>query len=575
MQGVARSAVWLLFLFAGAACTLSPAPQSPVEEVTQTLDALEPAEVVLLIPQEPATLNLYLVDMGIVAPLERHVADATTAGLSTVDETGDFQPVLAEAIPSIADGTVSEDFLTVTWKLRPGLLWSDGTPITSDDVKFTWEAVSHPDSGAVLSNNFEKIAGIDTPDELTAVVHYSEVNSAYPIQFAYGILPRHATGAPDEMASWEWNRAPVTAGPFVVSEWNAGDSIVMNRNPNYYQDGQPYLDRLIFTVVPDPGAQMAMMTQGEGDVHLWPGVTAEDYDRQVAGIAALQEVPGQWNMALRFNLSMPFDDDTGPTPPHPVLGDLKVRQALAHAIDYDTIINDVNPGVFPATTPFAYGWYRCDIPRTYGYDVDKANALLEEAGWVMGDDGVRAASGAAHAEDGARLSLQMEGYRNFQPLVKLEEAIVEMWKVVGVEATIQNDDFSIIFGSLADGAPRKTGNFDILIYDSSLSIDPQATIAGLFHSSSIPSANNPAGANYSRWVNADADAAIKTAGSTVDVPTRQQAYCHLAQLIDAELPQLHLCLFTEGYGAADALSGYKVNIWGSLTWDVQNWKLNQ
>ncbi|MCL4833041.1 MAG: peptide ABC transporter substrate-binding protein [Caldilineaceae bacterium] len=561
----------LAVVLALSACAAPPPQQATGGEAAPAAADASGGQVVLIIPEEPATLNQYLA----VAAIVRQVADATTAGLSVVDQNGDFQPVLAEAIPSIADGTVSEDFLTVTWKLRPGLLWSDGTPITSDDVKFTWEAVSNPDSGAVLSNNFEKIASIDTPDELTAVVHYSEVNSAYPMQFAYGILPRHATGEANAMEKWEWNRNPVTAGAFVVSEWNSGDSIVMDRNPNYYLDGQPYLDRLIFKVVPDPGAQMAMMIQGEGQVHLWPGATKEDYDVQVEGEGALQEVPGQWNMALRFNLSQPFDDDTGPTPPHPILGDLKVRQALAYALDYDTIINDVNPGVSPATSPFAYGWYRCDIPRTYGFDVDKASGLLEEAGWVLGNDGIRVASGAANAEDGTRLSLQMEGYTNFQPLVKLEEAIVEMWKAVGVEATIQNDDFSIIFGSLADGSPRKTGNFDILVYDSSLSIDPQATIAGLFHSSAIPSADNPAGANYSRWVNADADAAIETAGSTVDVPTRQAAYCDLANLIDAELPQLHLYLFTEGYGATDALSGYAVSIWGSLTWDAQNWKLSQ
>lgn len=559
----------LALVLALSACAAPPAPQAGGGDAGAA--SASGGQVVLIIPEEPATLNQYLA----VAAIVRQVADATTAGLSVVDQNGDFQPVLAEAIPSIADGTVSEDFLTVTWKLRPGLLWSDGTPITSDDVKFTWEAVSNPDSGAVLSNNFEKIASIDTPDELTAVVNYSEVNSAYPMQFAYGLLPRHATGEPNAMEKWDWNRAPVTAGAFVVSEWNAGDSIVMDRNPNYYLAGQPFLDRLIFKVVPDPGAQMAMMIQGEGQVHLWPGATKEDYDVQVEGEGQLQEVPGQWNMALRFNLSQPFDDDTGATPPHPILGDLKVRQALAHAIDYDTIINDVNPGVSPATSPFAYGWYRCDIPRNYTFDQDKANALLEDAGWVMGSDGIRVASGAANAVDGTRLTLQMEGYTNFQPLVKLEEALVEMWKAVGVEATIQNDDFSIIFGSLADGAPRKTGNFDILIYDSSLSIDPQATIAGLFHSNAIPSADNPAGANYSRWINADADAAIDLAGSTVDVPTRQAAYCDLANLIDAELPQLHLYLFTEGYGATDKLSGYAVSIWGSLTWDAQNWKLAQ
>ena len=180
-----------------------------------------------------------------------------------------------------------------------------------------------------------------------------------------------------------------------------------------------------------------------------------------------------------------------------------------------------------------------------------------------------------YAEDGTRLSVQIEGYTNFQPLQKLEEFIVENWKAVGIEGQIQNDDFSIIFGSLADGAPRKTGNFDAVIYDARFDLEPQATVKALFDSSEIPSADNPAGANYSRWVNADADAAIAKAGSTVDVPTRKEAYCELGNLIAEELPQLHFYLFTEGYGASDRLSGYEVNMWGSLTWDVQNWMASQ
>jgi peptide/nickel transport system substrate-binding protein len=146
---------------------------------------------------------------------------------------------------------------------------------------------------------------------------------------------------------------------------------------------------------------------------------------------------------------------------------------------------------------------------------------------------------------------------------------------VGIEATIQNDDFSIIFGSYADGAPRKTGNFDILVYDASLSIEPHATVANSFHSSAIPTAENPAGANYMRWVNAEADAAIETAGSTVDIETRRAAYCDLAELIATDLPQLHLYLFTEGYGASNRISGYEVSIWGSMTWDVENWVISE
>ncbi len=550
--------VLLIALFVVMGC-VAPQPATTGEDGTEASSG----PITLIIPEEPATLNPYLADAAIV----RQVSDATVVGLSYVDANGEYQSELAEEIPTVANGMVSEDALTVTWKLRPDLVWSDGEPITAEDIVCTWQAVSNPESGAVVSAGMNLISGIETPDDLTAVVSYSEVNSGFQGQFANGLFPCHAIGAPEEMESWEWNRAPVVAGPYTITEWNAGDNIVMDRNPNYYEAGKPQIDRLIFRIIPDPGAQTAMMIQGEGDVHLWPGADKDVYDSQAEGVASLQQIPGPWNMAIYFNLSQPFDNDPGAEPAHPLLGDVRVRQALAHAIDYDTIINEVNEGTSPATSPFAYGWYQCDIARPYPYDVEAANALLDEAGFVDSDgDGIR-------EKDGQKLSLQLEGYTNFQPLVQLEEALLEMWKAVGVEATIQNDDFSIIFGSLADGSPRKTGNFDMLIYDSRLGTEPQATVADLFSSTTIPSVENPAGSNYMRWVNADADAAIAAAGATLDKEERKAAYCDLANLIAEELPVLNIFLFTEGYGTSNRLSGFTVSMWGSLTWDVENWAI--
>ena len=157
--------------------------------------------------------------------------------------------------------------------------------------------------------------------------------------------------------------------------------------------------------------------------------------------------------------------------------------------------------------------------------------------------------------------------------MKLEEALAEMFKAVGIEATIQNDDFSIIFGSYDDGAPRQLGNFDILVYDTSLPMEPHASIANTYLSTAIPTADSPSGANASRWVNARADELVEAAGATVDLAARKAAYCELSDLIATELPRLNLYLFTEGYGAATNLTGYKVNMWGSLSWDIQNWQL--
>jgi len=545
------------------------ATQAPAEEPASATEPAVPeaggGTVVLIIPEEPAGLNRYLADAAIVY----QVSDATVIGLTQPNEKGEYVPRLAADFPAVSD-----DQKTVTWKLRPGLKWSDGEPLTSDDVKYTWEVISNPNSGAYNQTaGFDLIESIETPDEVTAVVKYSEPFVGYLGQFSAALLPRHATGAPEEMTTWEYNMKPVAAGPFVVTDWRSGESITMERNPNYYEAGKPYLDRLIFRIVPEPAAQTALMIQGEAQVHLWPGEDKVDYDKALAGAGEQVLVPGIWNMAIDFNLSKPGDNDPSGTAPHPILGDIRVRQAISHAIDYDTLINDVlNGQVSPSTSPFAYGWYKCDLPRKYNFDAEKAKQLLTEAGWVEGPDGIRVAQGAQYAEDGTRLSLELQGYTAYEPLERTEQFIVENFKTVGIEANIQNYDFSIIFGSFADGSPRMTGDFDMLIFDRGYYLEPQGDVQSSYLSTNSPNADNPDGGNYFRWNNPKADEAIKAAGGTFDQAARRDAYCQLGKLIQEDAVQNYIYLFQDGYGFSSKLTGYTVSTWGSMSWDVQNWK---
>jgi len=578
--------IFLLTACGGGAATQAPeepAQPAPEEPAEPTAAPEEPADepmqegggtVTLIIPEEPTTLNYFQAEAAIV----RQVAEATSmTGLVTIDENGDFIPMLAEELPTLDNGGLSEDFSVVTWKLKPGLLWSDGEPITSDDIKFTWEVLSNPDSGALTgTGGFDQIESVDTPDDLTAVLTYSTPYPAYIDQYAYGLLPRHATGDPADMVNWDWNRQPVGAGPFVVSNWVSGQSIALERNPYYFEDGKPYLDQLVYAIVPEPAAQTAMMLQGEAQVQLWPSEDEAEYNSLLEGKAHQELVPGIWNMAIDFNLSAPFDGDPGPTPPHPILGDLRVRQAIASAIDYDTLVDDVLLGtVGHSTNPFAYGWYYCDLPRPFPYDPDKAKTLLEEAGWVEGSDGIRVAEGAEYAPDGTRLSLELQGYTNFEPLQRTEEFIVENLKAVGIEARIQNYDFSIIFGSWEDQSPRKTGDYDMLIFDRGFTVEPQDYNFNAYSSTTIPSADLPTGGNYFRWVNPTVDEALETAGTNFDLGVRKEAYCTIGEQVNTDLPQVYLYLFQDGYGFADNLEGVKVSTWGSMAWGSQNWKYSE
>jgi len=523
--------------------------------------------VSVLLPEDIPTLNPYLS----TALITMQVAPAVVEPLVTVDPAGEYVPVIAERVPTPDNGDVSADGLTVQWRLKPGLTWSDGTAVTADDVVFTYEAATQG-ATSVRGGLFAKVVAVTAVDDTTAEVTYSEFDSSYLDLFQYGILPRHATGELADMGSWDFNRAPVGTGPFVLSEWRTGDRIIMSRNANYREAGKPYLDQLVFMVVPSEETRVAMMVRGDAQRMLWPGANQRDALQASADVNYVL-VPSIYILRMFLNLGErgnPVVDQA----PHPILGDLRVRQALAHAIDYDLIIDGLAEGrVQRASSPFELGWYQCEV-EPYAYDPERATSLLEEAGWVMGSDGVRVAQGAQYAADGTRLSLDVMGYTDFRLLEQTELVIADMYSELGIELTVRNVEQSVLFGGWADGAARKTGDFDILMYDTGAGINPQTHVFELLATSRIPTEENAgAGGNYSRWSNAAVDGWLDEAGSSPSLTVRKADYCNVAQAINDDLPQIYLYQFADGSALSVNLKGVEPNTWSGMTWDVADWYL--
>jgi peptide/nickel transport system substrate-binding protein len=407
------------------------------------------------------------------------------------------------------------------------------------------------------------------------VVNYEEFNSSFLDQFKWGILPASA-GDPADMLNWNYNRNPTGTGPFQLKEWVAGDHISLVRNENYREAGKPHLDEMVFQVVPSEEVRVQIMLEGDAQIMMWPGSNLREVWESAENVR-LETVPGIWILRMFLNLSDPGDNSAGPENPHPILGDERVRKAMALGIDYDSIINDLALGrVTRATSPFALGWYNCDIPGD-PYDPEAAIALLEEAGWVDTDgDGIREAQGALYAEDGTRLSLNATGYTGFNLLEQTELVIADMLKDIGIELNISNEEMAVLFGGWADQAPRKMGTYDILIYDTGTGINPQQHIADYFLSTNIPTVENEGvGANYTRFVSPELDALIQEASRTPDLADRKALYCQAAEIIRDSYSQIFLYQFTEGHAYNVALTGNILSTWGSLTWDVENWELNQ
>ncbi len=538
-------------------------------------DTVEPAQeggtVRFLLYEDPNTLN----PIAGATSIAYQVINAIFDGLTENAPDGSFVPILAAELPTLDNGGVSADLTTVTWKLKEGVVWSDGTPFTSDDVKFTWEAAKDAASGSALASDYALITDVQTPDPLTVVVTYGQFNAGYLDQFPW-ILPRHATGDVASMPDWAFNREPVGTGPFKLDEWSSGEFIQLVKNENYREGGKPHLDGITFLVVPDEAVRTAMMMEEGAEIMLWPGQEPEAQIND-SGVAAGRTAPGIWVVEMRFNQSKPFDGDPGVTPPHPMLGTVDVRTAITMSINRDRIIHELlaESTLYEIDSPLAVGWMGCQV-TPWTYDVEGAKAMLDAAGWLDEDgDGVREAHGVAGVDDGTKFSLTINGYTGFATLDLIELAVQEDLKAVGIDAKIENQEFAVIFGTWDDNSPRKTGDYDILLYDAGLFAEPGPDIYNRYAPDQVPSAEVPGGENFYRWVRQDVGEWIAAANATPDLAIRQENYCKVADALREDVVTFPILQFAEGSAYSIKMHNFTVSTWEWATWDAENWWLEQ
>ena len=549
------------------------------EEVVVEVTAVpaEEQEAIFALYQEPQILNPFIATQT----ASGEVNAAIIEGLIHVDNNGQYFPVLAKEIPTLDNGLVAydeeSDVLAVTYNLHDDILWSDGEPFSCDDVLFTWEAIVHPESGAVSTAGYDQITNFECADEHTAVITYSPFYAAYLSLFG-AIMPRHSTGDPVDMQSWPYNWNVIGTGPFRMTEWVPGDHITLVPNENYRDfPEKPHLDRLVIRITPSREVGMALIQTGEVDF-VWDLIEAVIPDLEGVEGVTVNMAASPATERLLLNLADPSLDATDDpiNNPHPLLGDLRVRQAIQIAINKDEI-NEVL--LFGAATVGTkeqnIGWSGegCDIPASV-YDPDAAAALLDEAGFTDEDgDGIRECNGCEYANAGDPLRLKIQTTTGNQLREQAEQLIIEYMADIGVDMFIENVPSSVLFGSWASDAFRKHGNFDVLMYTTSGSIDPHSHLNGYFHSTNMPTeTNGGSGFNYSRWINETVDEALTIAGASPDIPVRQEAYCTLMQEIANDIPHIYLYDRSDIHATRSDLSGYIPNPWDNQTWNAADWQ---
>jgi peptide/nickel transport system substrate-binding protein len=506
-------------------------------------------------------------------------------GLLEVMPDATFAPDLAAEVPTVANGGVSEDGLTITYKLKDNIVWSDGDPFDCEDVVFTWEATVDPESGAAQTSGYEDMESVTCPDPHTVVVKYAKFYAPYLTRFDY-IFPSHIGLEPATMNEWEYNRTMDPAlGPFVIQEWVSGDHMTLVRNEKYEYwetEGKPYVDAIILRWLESREVGKQLIQTGELD-HVWDLVEADLVEAQTWEGVVIYNPPSTGTERLLFNLRDPELDapckealEENPSW-HWALGDPKVREAIELGIDKNTINDKLLYGFAKVgTAEINLGWGAPDIPESE-FNPEKAMALLEEAGWTDEDgDGVRECHGCPYAEEGRVLRLKIQTTSGNALREQCEQVILEMMADIGMEFYIENVPSAELFGSYSAGAFRKHGQFDILMYTSSAGVDPHEQLEGYYHSKNIPCDDNEGtGWNYSRWINEELDAQLEIGGSNPDIAVRAEAYQKAAEQIAAERPEVYLYDRADIDVLRERFKGWESNIWPNESWNCDSWYIEE
>ncbi len=571
-------------LSAGCATeTEAPAIEQPVTETEETAPAEEPApteaseksQITIVLAEDPPTFNGAINQSG----FDILVMELTMLGLADVDEVGNAFPELAVELPTVDNGGVVIDeengTMDVTWKLRQDIKWEDGTPVTAEDVVFTYDAVTDEETGYWIPG-IDYVDGVEKIDDYTAVVHYNAIYPGYLTQFGGYLMviwPAHYCDAEQGFAAWDCGLDPLSNGPYVLKEWVQNDHLTFERNPNYYEAGKPTIDEIVAKIIPDEAVRKQMLINGDADLDMWTPENIVFELQDEPNVEVSLSTVDRWVMRIFFNLAAKGTTDPVASP-HPINSDLRVRQAIQMAIDTQTIADTFWFGYAKQvwTEFFRPPYNVCDIPKPV-YDPEAAKALLEEAGWIDQDgDGVRECHGCTTgAEEGYPMEMEFITYSEYGETLDLtQEYIAEQLGELGIKLTISRVEGTVLWESTENGGIEQSGNFDFDIWDDGYSgSDPTDFLWGYY---TTAAAEPDWGLNYGRYMNPEIDDLVDQA-YTLDEDLRKDVFCQMATILNRDLPELLLFTTVDANAHSTRLQGVRSNANEIVTWNSADWTL--
>ncbi|MFK3779717.1 peptide ABC transporter substrate-binding protein [Agrobacterium sp. NPDC089420] len=535
-------------------------------------------ELKILFWQAVSTLNPYLS----AGTKEVYSSSMVIEPLARYDEKGELVPMLVTEIPTVDNGGVAKDLLSMTWKLKSDVKWSDGTPFTAEDVIFTWKYCIAPDGGCAQAAQYEGVKNVEAVDAHTVKISFTEPKP-YPYSAFVGAQSpviqkkqfENCVGAAAPGCT-SANFGPIGTGPFVVKDFKPNDVISFVANTNYRDPAKPAFATATLKGGGDAAsAARAVLETGEFDYAWNMQVEPEILATMVAaGKGKLETAFGTQVERINLNWYNPDPSlgekrSTKQGGPHPALSDPAVRRALSLAIDRD-VIDEAGYGeagkptcnIVPA--PEAVASTKNDS-WCLKQDVEGANKLLDDAGWVKGADGIR-------AKNGVKLSFLYQTSTN-SVRQATQELVKDMWSQIGVASELRNVSASVFFG----GDPASPDTFqkfyaDVEMYTNNFDgTDPEKYLAEWLCDKIPAPENGWQGQNIPRYCNPEFDKLVGELSKTADLGKRAELSKQLNDMLTEE--GAHIPLIHRGSVSSHSLTleGVRMNAWDSELWNVADW----
>jgi peptide/nickel transport system substrate-binding protein len=551
----------------------APAPTQPPPPTNTPVPTKPPAPTATPKPkvvrvaftQEPDNLNPLYTNMWFVLVL-RDMYLAT--GLIDYNEKNEPIPWIAKEIPTAANGGISADGKTITYKLRNDVKWSDGEPLTADDYVFTWQMIMDDKNTVTSRDPFDAyVDKVEAPDPYTLVVTFKEPYAPWQAKIFSNVnssqaIPKHILepvfkkdGSIDKA---DWNRNPtVGVGPFLFKEWQSGSHLIFTANPDFWL-GKPKVDQVFIKIVPDDAAQIAALKAGDTDIGVFIAYSDMPDLEKLGTLDLVQESSG-YKESWFFNLS------TGPkTKGHPALQDPNVRKAIVMAVDREKIDKDLLLGrTKPAVTFWDGSPYADPSIQPIPFDKAGAQKLLDDAGWKVGADGIR-------AKGGVKLKLR---YRTTTREVRKNTQVIvqQMLKDVGIDVELLNDSSDVFFNGYGDKGPIATGQYDIAEWSTSPAFPDPDMID--FRCKEIPSDQNPAGSNWSFVCDKELDDLFNKETATVDAAARTPIFFQIEKIISDKVYWASVWDDPDWWAVSKNLQNVKFSgatpFWNVYEWDMK------